>query len=314
MEKGAVITGASGVVGSALASELVRRGTRVLLLLREGSDHNQRLLDILMKIPGADDLVTVRECSLDHLPDFTNDTGRTYDEFYHLGWTGTKGRSRFDVRIHHQNVKYALDAVDLSAKLGCSVFVGAGSQAEYGRKNEKLTPDLAAFPENAYGAGKLCASFMTRIRAEELGLRHVWTRILSVYGPCDGEKTLVTSLIADLTGGKRPKTTSGEQIWDFLYSVDAARALIAAAERGRDGETYLSASGKERPLKEYILRIRDIAAPGAEIGFGEVPYGENQVMYLAADISMTTADTNWLPEVDFDDGIRAMLAAVNGSK
>ena len=309
MTKGAVITGASGVVGSALAAELAGRGIPVLLLLRKGSENNGRLLSSLAGIPGASELVIARECSLPELSGFVNDTGVEYDAFFHLGWTGTKGKSRFDLRIHNRNVEYALDAVELAAALNCSVFIGAGSQAEYGRKNEPLTPGTAAFPENAYGIGKLAAGFATRLRARELGLRHIWTRILSVYGPNDGEKTLVTSLVRSLLCGERPVTTAGEQIWDYIYSGDTARALAAAWERGVDGKTYLIASGKERPLKDYILDIRDVVSPGAGIGIGEVPYGENQVMYLAADISETVRDLLWEPEVEFRDGIRKMADA-----
>ena len=294
--KRVVITGATGVVGTALTAEMLKQGIEVLALLREGSPNNSRLK--------PHQLLTIRECSVEHLQSFVNDTGRSWDAFYHLGWTGTKGQPRFDPRIHSKNVSYAVDAVDLAFRLGCSVFIGAGSQAEYGRCSEKLTPYTPARPENAYGIGKLCAGFMTREQAHKLGMRHIWTRILSVYGPCDGEKTLVTYFINSFRQHIRPSCTEGTQIWDLLYSGDAARALRMIGENGRDGKTYLIASGAERMLRFYIEEMRDVLAPGTEIGFGEVPYGENAVMYLAADISETIKDTGWRPEVSFAEGIR----------
>ena len=58
-----------------------------------------------------------------------------------------------------------------------------------------------------------------------------------------------------------------------------------------------------RPLREYIEAIRDAAAPGAEIGFGEIPYQEKQVMYLCADISDLEKDTGFAPRVTFAEGI-----------
>ena len=301
--KRAVVTGPTGVVGSALVKELMLSGYELLLLLREGSPHNDRVFALVKDYPDAQ----IRECSLEHLKDFSFPDERKWDVFFHLSWGGTKGKDRFDPYIHNKNVEYALDAVALAGRLGCECFLGTGSQAEYGRSIKRLTPDTLPRPENAYGIGKLSAGHMTRELCRQLGIRHVWTRILSVYGPNDGEKTLITYLVNSLKNKERPVSTAGEQVWDYLYSEDAARALRLIAEKGRDGETYLVASGKERLLKDYIWELRDVVAPGADIGLGEVPYGERQVMHLTADISKTTADTGFRPEISFADGIRRML-------
>ena len=53
------------------------------------------------------------------------------------------------------------------AKLGCYKFIGAGSQAEYGRVEGKLTALTLTFPENGYGIAKLCAGQMSRILCEQ---------------------------------------------------------------------------------------------------------------------------------------------------
>ena len=65
------------------------------------------------------------------------------------------------MELQNNNVKYALQAVKAAKELGCTRFVGAGSQAEYGRVEGTLTPDTPAFPENGYGIAKLCAGQMT---------------------------------------------------------------------------------------------------------------------------------------------------------
>lgn len=313
--KRAVITGASGVVGTALMKELARRQVNMLVLLREESPGNARVHRLAEALEAQYGVKMERiECSLPHLRDFHRYTDITrhtdYDVFYHLGWGGTKGRERYDPYIHNRNVEYALDAVDLAGRLGCSLFIGAGSQAEYGRSLGRLTANTVPRPDNAYGIAKLCAGHMTREYAHEAGLRHIWTRILSVYGPNDGEKTLVTYLVKALLRGERPRCTAGEQLWDFLASEDAAKALCALGERGKDGETYLIASGRERLLKDYILEIRDLIAPGAEIGFGEVPYGPRQVMHLSADISDITRDTGWTPQLSFAEGIMQLAREI----
>jgi nucleoside-diphosphate-sugar epimerase len=197
-----------------------------------------------------------------------------------------------------------LDAVKAADEMGCKTFIGAGSQAEYGRFEGKLNASVPAFPENGYGIAKLCAGQMTRMECEKRGLRHIWTRVLSAYGPYDGSATVVVSTTVKLLRGEKPSCTAGEQMWDFLYAKDAGRAFYLLGESGIAGKTYCIGSGIARPLREYIEKIRDAVDPKASVGFGDVPYSPKQVMYLCADISELTADTGFTPEYTFEQGIR----------
>ena len=291
-----VITGATGAIGTALINECIRQGTEVLVLCRKDSLRNRN-------IP-RHPLVTKEFCSLQQLAGIQNDTGSMYDVFYHLAWAGTSGNARNDLYLQNRNVTYAMDAVRAAKRFGCSVFVGTGSQAEYGRVEGVLQPDTPAFPENGYGMGKLCAGLMTRELAGQLGLQHIWVRVLSVYGPNDGENSMVMSAIRKLLAGETPEFTRGEQMWDYLYSTDAARALYLIGEKGLDKKIYVLGSGRARSLAEYISELRDIVSPGAEVKLGAVPYAAGQVMHLQADISALKKDTGFEPAVDFRDGIR----------
>lgn len=293
--KRVIISGATGAIGTALINELTANGVEVLVLCREGSQRNARIPD--------SPLVTKKFCSLAQLSALENDTGKEYDVFYHLAWEGTTGSARNDMRLQNRNVSYAIDAVDAAKRFGCHTFIGAGSQAEYGRSSEKLRPDTPAFPENGYGMAKLCAGQMTRTHAHMLGMRHIWVRVLSVYGPNDGAQSMVMATIAKLKAGETPQLTKGEQIWDYLFSEDAARAFSLLGDRGSDGKVYVLGSGEPRPLAEYIKDIRDVVSPGAEPAFGAVPYAEKQVMYLCADIDELTRDTGWKPLCRFKEGI-----------
>lgn len=295
--KSSVITGATGAIGTALINELTSRGVRVLVLTREDSQRNS----IIPQSP----LVEVRYCSLEELHDF--EAEGEYDVFYHFAWAGTFGSARNDLYLQNKNVEYALDAVAAAKRLGCHTFIGAGSQAEYGRAEGILKPDTPAFPENGYGYGKLCAGQMTRDFAHRLGLRHIWVRILSVYGPNDGGGSMVMSALKKLRDGEIPEFTKGEQKWDYLYSGDAAEAFALLGEKGVDGKVYVLGSGNARPLAEYIEELRRTAAPNGKVNLGAVPYGEKQVMFLCADISELQRDTGWKPTTDFADGIRKII-------
>ena len=167
-----------------------------------------------------------------------------------------------------------------------------------------MTPDTPVSPENGYGIAKLSAGFMTREAAHRLGMKHIWVRVVSIYGPNDGPQAMVMSTIAKLKAGEVPALTKGEQMWDYLYSADAARAFYLLGDLGVDGKTYVLGGGTARPLKEYIENIRDIVSPGAELGFGMIPYSDRQVMHLCADISELEKDTGWEPRIGFEEGIK----------
>ena len=297
--KRAIITGATGALGTALVRELIENDIEVLVFCRKESKRNNN-------IPESP-LVHKLYCDFEGLSIIQNDTGKDYDVFYHFAWAGTINPYRNDMFLQNKNVKYALDAVDCAKRFGCKKFVGAGSQAEYGRFEGVLKPDTPCFPENGYGIAKLCAGQMTREYAHQKGLEHVWVRILSLYGPNDGAQSLVMSTINKLMNGEIPQFTKGEQMWDYLYSGDAARAFRLVGERGVDGTIYPLGSGIAKPIKEYIETIKDVVSPRTKLNYGDIPYSDKQVMYLQANISELQKDTGWMPKIGFEEGIQSVV-------
>lgn len=293
--KKVVITGATGAIGTAVVNKMIKENVEVLVLCRENSKRNDR-------IP-KHDLVKTKYCSLDELKNLNNDSDKPYDVFYHFGWSGTTGAYRNNMREQLQNVQYTLDAVEAAARLGCKKFIGAGSQAEYGRVEGLLRADTPTFPENGYGIAKLCAGQMSRILCEQKGIEHVWTRILSVYGPNDTDASMIMSTIGKLLNGEIPQLTKGEQQWDYLYSKDAAKAMYLLGLHGKNGKTYCIGGGKTKPLLEYVKILRDVIDKDAELGIGIIPYSDKQVMYLCADIEELQKDTGFVPEYTFVRGI-----------
>lgn len=297
--KRAIITGATGTVGAALIAELINNNIEVLVFCREGSNRN-------VNIP-VNPLIQTMYCDLSELTKVENLTGKTYDVLFHFAWMGTTGAARNDTYLQNLNVRYALDAVGAASRFGCKKFIGAGSQAEYGRVEGVLKPDTPAFPETGYGIAKLCAGQMTREYAHQLGMEHNWVRILSVYGPNDGSQSMVMSTINKLQKGEVPQFTKGEQMWDYLYSEDAGRAFRLVGEKGIDGKVYVLGSGNARPLAEYIEDIKNAVNPEGIIELGAIPYAPKQVMYLRADISELERDTGWKASIPFLEGVRRIV-------
>ena len=301
----AVITGPTGSVGTALCNKLLKEGVTVYAVIRPNSARASAL-------PQHENLHTVAcdAACLGELAGLLPDVHA--DAFYHFAWAHTTGAGRNDMPAQIQNIQYTIDAVRAAHALGCRVFIGAGSQAEYGRVEGVLHADTPAFPENGYGMAKLCAGHMSRVECSALGMDHVWVRILSVYGPRDGMGSMVSSTIKKLLMGECPDLTEGIQKWDFLYSEDAADALYRCAVSGVSGKVYPLGSGQAKELREYINAIRDAIDPALPLGFGKIPYGPLQVMHLEADITDLQLDTGFVPATPFEEGIRATIEWMKG--
>lgn len=298
--KRAIVTGPTGAVGVAVINELVKNDIEVIAICRRNSKR-------ISSIP-LNNLVRIVECNLNELEILPKMIGDAqYDAFFHLAWDGTYGDLREDLYLQNNNVRYTLDAVKAAAKLHCKVFVGAGSQAEYGHVESIISPRTPCNPTTGYGIAKLSACMMSRNLCKKYGIRHEWCRIISLFGPYDGAYTMIMSGINKMLNGEHASYTKGEQNWDYIYSKDAAKAFYLSAEFGKDGAVYCLGSGKTRKLKEYILAIRDIIDPAIEIGIGELEYYDNQVMNLQVDISDLVRDTGFQIRYSFEEGIRETI-------
>ena len=131
-----------------------------------------------------------------------------------------------------------------------------------------------------------------------------WARVFSIYGLNDSGLTLISALIQSLRAHQVMPLTACEQMWDYLYATDCGRALRLIGERGKDQATYCVGSGEVRPLSAFVRAVRDEIDPSLPLGFGEIPYGKNQVMFLCADIRTLMEDTGFRPKISFEEGIR----------
>lgn len=297
--KRAIITGPTGTIGVALTDILTKNGCEVYAICRPNSSNIKHLINRTN--------LHVIECDISNLLDLKSKLSGKFDAFYHFAWKGTFGDARNEVDLQFNNVKYTLNAVTLAKILECKMFIGAGSQAEYGHFFEPADENTYTKPFTLYGAAKLAAGQMSRVYAQNLGLKHIWVRIFSVFGPCDDSRTLVSYVINELKSGKSPVLTPGEQVWDYLYSYDAAVALQKIAKNGKNGAVYCLGSGKKKLLKEYIQEIADVVNPSVTLKFGQRPYGENQVMFLAANISSLTNDTGFVPKYEFKQAVKEII-------
>lgn len=301
--KKVVVTGASSMIGVALIEECIAQNIKIYAVVRPGSLNLNRL--------PYSELIEIVECDLECLMELKNLIPEECDTFYHLGWAHT-GQGRNDNLMYQiDNIRYTLQAVWAAEALKCRKFVGAGSQAEYGRVEEgMIAPDTPVNPVQAYGIAKYAAGKYAMLECKRASIVCIWVRIFSVYGENDKKSSMISQAMQRLLNGEETSFTAGEQIWDYLYSSDAGKAMYLIGEKALESKIYCLGGGVTGKLKDYIRIVGEIAGPGQELGLGKIPYDSQTIMNLQADISSLKEDTGFEPEVDFHEGIKKVCEAM----
>lgn len=289
-----VVTGASGFIGSAVAEALLRRGHPVALLLRPAS--NPWRLETLQRYH------VVRGDLSDAASYASGLAAFEPDAVAHLAWTGVANHDR-NAWSQADNVSQAARLLEAAVAAGARHFVGCGSQAEYGPRPDRTPETSPLKPTTAYGAAKVATFQLLETLSTLHGVRFAWARFFSTYGPRDEPHWMIPQLIGRLIRGERPALTEGRQLWDYLHVRDAAEAVALLVETPTASGPFNVGSGTPVPLRRVVEAIRDAAAPGAALGFGEVPYRPDQVMHLEAGIEKLVAATGWRPRIALEAGV-----------
>lgn len=216
----------------------------------------------------------------------------------HIGWMGVGNFDRNNF-AQAKNIGWTTDLLELGVRSGARVFVGIGSQAEYGSHSRV---DQAEAPTTVYGEAKLAAGRMSAQLAKHFDVRFAWLRIFSTYGPTDHAYWMIPGLIRGLLARKKPALTGGEQYWDFLHVDDAACAICAVLADASASGTYQLGSGQALLLRTTIEMLRDAIDPTLPLGFGEIAYRPDQVMHLQAD-TCRLVDLGWTPKIALRQGL-----------
>lgn len=299
-----IITGATSMIGIAIMEETLKYNVEsIYAVVRKGSHKLFRL--------AKDSRVNIVECNIDNYEELPKLIPQQCDTFYHIAWNATGAIRNRSIQEQSKNIVYTLQALHAASELGCSKFIGAGSQAEYGITDiDKIGPDTPVNPIQAYGVSKYAAGKLVQMEAERRGISCIWMRVFSVYGKYDKESTMIASSVRKMLNHELTEFTAGIQRWDYLSSEDAGKAFYLVGEKVSGNKIYCVGSGTGRPLYEYIKEMRDEIDPSLEIGLGKIPYTEKAIMNLCADISTLTTDTGWKPQLSFKQGIRKYIEFV----
>src|SRR5512146_983132 len=174
-----------------------------------------------------------------------------------------------------------------------------------------FTEETAYEPNSPYSASKASSDHLVRAWHHTYGLPVVTTNCSNNYGPYHFPEKLIPLVILNAVNGKPlPIYGKGDNIRDWLYVEDHARALYLVMNRGRLGETYNIGGWNEKTNLEVV---RSICAILDELRPADAPH-DRLITYVkdrpghdqryAIDASKIERELGWRPQETFETGLR----------
>jgi dTDP-glucose 4,6-dehydratase len=166
-------------------------------------------------------------------------------------------------------------------------------------------PLRASSPYSASKAGSdlLALSYFVTYR-----LPVTVTRASNNYGPYQFPEKLIPLMISNAIDDKPlPIYGDGMQVRDWLYVDDHCRAILAAIERGRDGEIYNIGGSRALPNLEVVRTLlKSVGKPESLMQTVTDRPGHDRRYALSS--AKVMRETGWAPQMPFETGLKATIA------
>ena len=166
-------------------------------------------------------------------------------------------------------------------------------------------------PSSPYSASKASSDHLVRAWQRTYGLPTLVTNCSNNYGPYHFPEKLIPHMILNALAGKPlPVYGDGNQIRDWLYVEDHARALVKVITEGKIGETYNIGGHNEKANLEVVHTLCDLLQElvPAERSYRElitfVQDRPGHDLRYAIDASKIERELGWRPEETFETGLR----------
>ncbi len=292
-----LLTGASGFVGRPCMELLVERGWEVYAT----SAPEVPAADSPGGVPGHGAGVHWRQADLldaARVRALIDDVRPSH--LLHLAWYG--GGDIYRSPENFRWVSAGLELLRAFADAGGRRAVFAGSSAEYdwseGLCSEATTP---LEPASTYG---LCKRALSELfdgfhAARGPGLTGAWARLFFLYGPHEKPQRLIASVIRSLLRGEPARCSHGRQLRDYLFTLDAAGALVALLDSDLEGAVNV-ASGEATRLADLIRQTAGKLGREDLVELGAVPVPEDDPPLVVADVTRLREELGWRPSWDVD--------------
>ncbi|WP_144489890.1 dTDP-glucose 4,6-dehydratase [Bacillus sp. WP8] len=177
-----------------------------------------------------------------------------------------------------------------------------------------LEPDDPAFteqtplsPNNPYSASKASSDLLVKSYIHTHQLPAMITRCSNNYGPYQHEEKLIPTIIRKAVNGEKiPIYGDGQQIRDWLYVEDHARAVKQVLENGTAGQVYNIGGGNEKTNLDLTKTIlSQLGISHDQIAFIQDRKGHDR--RYAIDASKLKGELGWTQETSFEEGIEKTI-------
>ena len=306
------VTGATGLVGSWLVKELIERGARVAVLVRDRDPQSELIRS------GTIAHTTVVDGRLENYGDLERGINEhECDTVIHLGAqaiVGTANRSplpTFEANV--RGTYNLLEACRVHSGLVKRVVVASSDKAYGTSEVLPYTEDMPPRGEHPYDVSKSCADLIAHTYAGTYDMPIVVARCGNIYGGGDlNWSRIIPGTIQSLRKGERPIIRSdGKFTRDYVYVQDAVSAYLAMAEGidkpGVRGEAFNF--GPQEPLT--VLQIVDtlrrlMGREDLKPDIRDEAKGEIRDQYLSS--AKAERVLGWKPAFALEDGLKETVA------
>jgi nucleoside-diphosphate-sugar epimerase len=304
----ALVTGASGFIGSHLVARLLSEGSRVTVLVRSESALPANWRD-RVRVISCDDF---GESNLRRLLDTPVET------VFHLAAYGVKPDHRDTPEIFRINVELPTALARLCADWTARMVM-AGTFSEYRNPETQdlLLEDSPLEQGKLYGSSKAAGGLMASAIAGSNCTGFRLLRLFKVYGAGEAPHRLLPALVHCLSRGKRVAISAGTQVRDFVYVDDVVEAMLRAdahcQEKG-GGATWNVATGRAHTVREFAEQVAaEMNADVSLLGFGAIPMRRDEEPWLVGSPDRLRSELGWQPSIGVEDGVRAAVKALRQS-
>jgi len=181
--------------------------------------------------------------------------------------------------------------------------------------DDLFTETTAYAPSSPYSASKASSDHLVRSWQRTFGLPTLITNCSNNYGPCHFPEKLIPLIIINALEGKPlPVYGTGNQIRDWLYVEDHARALVLVATTGKIAETYNIGGHNEKQNIEVVKMICALLEELAPHKPASIKHYKDLVTFVqdraghdvryAIDAGKIEKELGWKPQESFETGIR----------
>jgi len=297
MNKRALVTGASGFVGSCLTRRLLKENCEVHIIARETSDL-WRLKDVLKDLRIHNTEITSSE-EVAKLAESIN-----IDQVYHLAvYGGYHYQSKLE-DIVNTNLIGTWNLFKEFSKKNIEMFINTSSSSEYGEKFEPMKEDMKLEPNNMYGASKASGTILCSTYAKVNKIPLVTFRLFSPYGYYDSSTRLIPTVITSCLLEKEIKLSQKNAKRDFIFREDVLEAyLLAIKLKDAYGEVINIGSGNQYTIEQVANIIISLIGKDVKVQWKKDLSRQYEPLIWSCDNKKAYEKLNWKPNVDITKGL-----------